>query len=226
MALFDPKGARAETRQVAGKSVAVLLAPRLVRRGFLHDVFYGLKSLLTGMRVTLPYGLTTSRIVTRQYPENRGTLKMYERYRARLTFIRDGQGRHTCTGCRNCEKACPNGSIIIETAKGAVTGKNEVQRFIWRFDACTFCNLCVYTCPFDALEMKGDFEHAVFDRRLLVYNLNSYAGPHASLWDKVEDEEQRKTLATKISPYDGKVPLAGTSMAGCPARAHGEGGAS
>jgi NADH-quinone oxidoreductase subunit I len=225
MALFDPNGVRAQTRQVAGMDVPVLLCPRLVRRGFLHDVYYGVKSLLVGMGVTLPYALRLSRIVTRQYPENRATLKMYDRYRARLALVRDDQGRHTCTGCRNCEKACPNGSIIIDVAKGAVTGRNELQSFVWRFDACVFCNLCVYTCPFDSLEMKGDFEHAVFDRRLLVYNLNGYAGPHASLWDKVEDEEQRRHLSTPVRPYDGKVPLSGTSMAGCPARPHGQGGA-
>jgi len=219
MAFFDPKGARVGEMFIAGQNIPVLAAPRLQRRGFLSGIFDGLRSLLAGMAVTLPYVLHPSRIVTRQYPENRATLKMYDRYRAVLRLIYDEQGRHLCTVCRSCEKACPNGSIMIEASKGAVTGKNELKNFVWRFDSCTFCNLCVSTCPFDALEMKGDFEHAVFDRRLLVYNLNRYAGPHAALWDKVEDEEQRKLLATPVAPYEGPVPLAGASMQGLPRRA-------
>jgi len=224
MAFYDPKGARAGVRAVGGLEIPVLTAPRLKHRGFLPDLLNGLGSLLAGMRVTLATVIRPSRIVTRQYPENRATLKMYERYRAVLRLVRDGQERHLCTGCRGCEKACPNGSIAVETAKGAITGKNELQSFVWRFDTCTFCNLCVVACPFDALEMKGDFEHAVFDRRLLVFNLNTYAGPHAALWDKVEGEEQRARLAQKIGPYDGPVPLNGAQLPGLPARATESGG--
>jgi NADH-quinone oxidoreductase subunit I len=225
MAFYDPKGARAGEREVGGITIPVLAAPRLKHRGFLADFVSGFGSLVAGMRVTLATFVRPSRIVTRQYPENRATLKMYDRYRAALRLVRDGQDRHLCTACRSCEKACPNASIAIETAKGAITGKNEIQSFVWRLDTCTFCNLCVVACPFDALEMKGDFEHAVFDRRLLVFNLNTYAGPHAALWDKVEGEEQRAQLAVRVGPYDGAVPLNGTQLPGLPAPARIRGGA-
>ena len=38
--------------------------------------------------------------------------------------------------------------------------------------SCTFCMLCVTTCPQDALEFTNDFEQAVFTRDKLVKQLN------------------------------------------------------
>ena len=38
--------------------------------------------------------------------------------------------------------------------------------------SCTFCELCVTTCPFDAIEFSNDFEQAVFTREKLVQQLN------------------------------------------------------
>jgi NADH-quinone oxidoreductase subunit I len=36
----------------------------------------------------------------------------------------------------------------------------------------TFCALCVKTCPFNALAFSQEFEHAVFNRALLIKVLN------------------------------------------------------
>ena len=38
--------------------------------------------------------------------------------------------------------------------------------------SCTFCMLCVTTCPQDALEFTNDFEQAVFTRGALLKQLN------------------------------------------------------
>ena len=38
--------------------------------------------------------------------------------------------------------------------------------------SCASCQLCVITCPHDALEFVPDFEHAVFTREKLVKQLN------------------------------------------------------
>jgi NADH-quinone oxidoreductase subunit I len=38
--------------------------------------------------------------------------------------------------------------------------------------SCTFCGLCVSTCPTDAIEFSNDFEQAVFRREALLKQLN------------------------------------------------------
>lgn len=116
---------------------------------------------------------------------------------------------HKCTACGNCEAACPNGSIRILTRIGEITEERELDRFIWRMDSCTFCNACVQACPFDALEMGPHFENAVYDRRLLIYNLNRYAGPAASVVFDEEDPEVRAKLTEPRDIYGGPVPLNG-----------------
>ena len=104
-----------------------------------------------------------------------------------LHLIYEENGYHRCTACRICEKACPNSSIKVLSRKGEITGKNELDRYIWRLDSCVFCNACVQSCPFNALEMGHEFENAVYDRRLLIFNLNRYAGPPASVLNKQPD---------------------------------------
>lgn len=216
MKFYDKTGGKRGEVTLAGRSIPVIKGPRLQRGGYSANLWQGIKSLCNGMRLTIQTFLRPSRIVTRQYPENRATLKMAERYRARLRLRYDDRGYHLCTVCRSCEKACPNASIAIEAHKGEVTGRNELSHFVWRFDSCTFCNLCVYVCPFDAIEMTGEFENAVFDRRLLVFSLNNYKGPHAALIDKIEDPAVREKVRVPISPYSGNVPLAGFWLPGTP----------
>jgi NADH-quinone oxidoreductase subunit I len=146
--------------------------------------------------------------VTQQYPENRKTLKFPERYRSFLRLVYEDSGFHRCNGCRLCERACPNASIKVVTRRGA-TGKLEIDQYIWRMDSCTFCNACVQACPSDSLEMTHEFENAVYDRRLLVFGLNRYAGPSADIMEKEPDPEKRKAMMEPRGPYGGPVPMAG-----------------
>ena len=37
---------------------------------------------------------------------------------------------------------------------------------------CTYCNLCVITCPSNAIVFSNDFEGAVYNREKLVHQLN------------------------------------------------------
>jgi len=213
MARIDLKNVKHETRVLAGKTIPVAVTPRFNRGA---RAVSGMKSLLDGLGLTLDYLLHPSRIVTRQYPENRATLKFPERYRATLRLIYEESGYHRCTACRICERTCPNASIKLIVRKGETTGRPEIDRYIWRQDSCVFCNACVQSCPFDALEMTHDFENAVFDRRLLIYTLNRYAGPPASVLAKQEDPAARTKMMEPRDRYGGPVPMNGTALPNVP----------
>ncbi|OHB58335.1 MAG: hypothetical protein A2Y07_08535 [Planctomycetes bacterium GWF2_50_10] len=197
-----------ETRKIGLKDIPVAVVSPLKKA---QSGLSALASLAKGMRLTFSYFRRPSKIVTQQYPENRATLKFPPRYRAMLKLIYEDNGYHRCTACGLCDKACPNGSIKVITRKGATTGRVELDRYIWRLDSCVMCNACVQACPFDALEMGHEFENAVYDRRLLVFNLNRYAGPPASVMLKAE-ESLRPAMTEKRDRYGGPVPLNGAQI--------------
>jgi NADH-quinone oxidoreductase subunit I len=186
-------------------------------KNLLTILWLSAKGILRGLLTTLSYFRRPSTVVTQQYPENRESLKMFERYRGRLELIHNEDGRHGCTGCQICERLCPNGSIIItKDKKNEATGKPALEQFIWRQDTCTFCNICVLVCPFDTLEMTGDFESSVYDRRLLVFNLNEYAGPTADQLKKLDDSELAQSQMQPMDKYHGPIPMCGVEMDGIP----------
>lgn len=143
----------------------------------------GLGSLVKGMAVTGKELVTPK--VTECYPENRATLKIADRFRAELTLIYDSEGRHKCIGCKICEMNCPNGTIQIATKMVDLPDgkkKRVLDTYLYDLGSCTFCMLCVTTCPQDALEFTNDFEQAVFTRDKLVKKLNYKPEPdHAAL---------------------------------------------
>lgn len=199
---------------VGGVAFKVVAAPRFRTLGPVATVAAGASSLWQGMKVTLGYFADPAAVETQQYPENRATLKLHERYRARLTAVTDENGFHKCTACEACQNACPNLSIQVKSRKAADGKKDEIEYLLWRLDSCTFCNSCVQVCPWGAIEFGGEFESSVYDRRLLVYNLIPYAGPPAKEMAKIADPAQRQAAMQPHAPYDAPVPLHGTSMAG------------
>ncbi|MCM1377428.1 MAG: 4Fe-4S binding protein [Clostridium sp.] len=140
---------------------------------YFKGVGNGVKSLLTGMAVTGKEFVTPK--ITEQYPENRGTLKIADRFRAELTLKYDNEGRHKCIACGICQMNCPNGTIQLSTKMVELPDgkkKRKLDKYMYDLGSCTFCMLCVTTCPQDALEFSNDFEQAVFTRDKLVKQLN------------------------------------------------------
>lgn len=140
---------------------------------YFSGVGKGLKSLVTGMGVTGKEFVTPK--ITEQYPENRDTLKIADRFRAELTLKYDAQGHHKCIACGICQMNCPNGTIDITTKMVELPDgkkKKKLDKYMYDLGSCTFCMLCVTTCPQDALEFTNDFEQAVFTRDKLVKQLN------------------------------------------------------
>jgi NADH-quinone oxidoreductase subunit I len=142
---------------------------------YFTDIYSGVKSLLKGMMVTGSYFVRPGTIVTQKYPENRKTLVMMERFKGEVVMPHNGKNEHKCTGCGICEINCPNGSIeIITKTIEMPDGKKRkvIDKHIYRLSMCTFCALCVKTCPSNALAFSQEFEHAVFDRSKLIKVLN------------------------------------------------------
>lgn len=140
---------------------------------YFSGLFGGIKSLLTGMRIT--WGELWTKKITEQYPENRATLVIPERSRGELTMPHDENNEHACTACGICQMNCPNGTIqviskTIETEEGKK--KKILDRYIYDLGMCTFCNLCVITCPSDAIKFANTFENSLFTRSKLIEQLN------------------------------------------------------
>jgi NADH-quinone oxidoreductase subunit I len=153
---------------------------------YLKEIIVGVWSLLKGMKVTGSYFFRPSTIVTQKYPNNRKDLVMFDRFKGEVVMPHNEKNEHKCTGCGICEINCPNGSIEV-IPKSIVTEdgkkKRAIDKHIYRLGMCTFCALCVKTCPSNALAFSQEFEHAVFNRALLIKTLNK---PGSQLMKGVE----------------------------------------
>lgn len=162
----------------------------------------GVLSLLKGMQVTGKEFVTPK--ITERYPEDRETFKWPERFRAILELIYDKDGNHKCIACGTCERNCPNGTITIESKMvdtPAGTKKKKLARYIYDLGSCTFCQLCVTTCPTNALRFSNDFEQSVFTRSKLVKQLNY-------LPEKPEPELTEEEKAKLAAEKEAKIAAA------------------
>jgi NADH-quinone oxidoreductase subunit I len=92
-----------------------------------------------------------------------------------LQFIYDEDGYHKCIACKTCERNCPNGTIQITTRMVDLPNgkkKMKLDKYMYDLGSCTFCGLCVTSCPTDAIKFSNDFEQAVFRREALLKQLN------------------------------------------------------
>ena len=140
---------------------------------YMTSLFSGLLSLLKGMKVTIRVFFRKK--TTEQYPENRDTLKMFDRFRGQLVMPHNENNEHKCVACGICQMNCPNGSIrvVSETVTDEEGKKKKVlTRYEYDLGSCLYCQLCVRSCPHGAIEFDTKFEHAVFTREKLVRRLN------------------------------------------------------
>ncbi len=144
---------------------------------YFGDIINGIKTLFTGMSVTGKYFIRARKeIITREYPDNRKEIKMFERFRGEVIMPHDENNEHACTGCSSCEIACPNGSIEIiwDRVVDPETGKKKkiIDKHIYHLSMCTMCGLCIQACPTNAIVWGQSFENSVFDRSELTKVLN------------------------------------------------------
>lgn len=165
----------------------------------------GIASLVKGMQVTGKEFITPK--ITEKYPEDRETVKVPDRFRAILQLKYDADGRHKCIACGICERNCPNGTITLATKMVDMPDgkkKRKLDKYTYDLGSCTFCQLCVTSCPQDALEFSNDFEQAVFTRDKLVKKLNylpevEEPAPTPEQLAKMQAEKEAKIAAAKAA---------------------------
>lgn len=155
---------------------------------YFSDIGHGVRTLWNGMKITGYYFTHKKEVITQQYPDNRDTLKMFDRFRGEVVMPHDENNEHRCTGCQKCEIACPNGSIEIvwDRKVNPETGKKkkEIQKHIYHLSMCTMCNLCIVACPTDAILMAQNYENSAYDRASMTKVLNK---PGSKLAPGVEE---------------------------------------
>lgn len=186
--------------------------------GSIKDYFSGLgkgvASLVKGLEVTGKEFVTPK--ITEKYPDNREDMRISPRFRASLQFIYDKEGNHKCIACGTCERNCPNGTISIETKMAETWDgkkKKKLDRYVYDLGSCTFCQLCVQSCPTNAIEFNNDFEQAVFTRSKLVKQLNYLPEkpepkPTPEQIAKLEAEKKAKIEAAKAAAEAKKAAAA------------------
>ncbi|MGM9803553.1 MAG: 4Fe-4S binding protein [Muribaculaceae bacterium] len=140
---------------------------------YFSSLFKAIVSLVKGLEVTGKELVTPK--VTEQYPENRATLKIADRFRATLEFDYNADGTHKCIACGICQNSCPNGTIEVQTKMVDMPDgkkKKKLDKYIYDLGSCTFCMLCVTNCPTKAIKFTNEFEQSVFSRQKLVKQLN------------------------------------------------------
>lgn len=168
----------------------------------------GIASLLKGMSVTGKEFVTPK--ITERYPEDRDVRHAAsDRFRACLELIYDKDGNHKCIACGTCERNCPNGTInvltkMVDTWDGKK--KKKLDKYIYDLGSCTFCQLCVVTCPTNALTFSNDFEQAVFTREKLVKQLNY-------LPEKEEPKPTPEQIAQLQAEKEAKIAAAKAAAA-------------
>jgi NADH-quinone oxidoreductase subunit I len=126
------------------------------------------------------------RLVTVQYPEERGPAKEAARQFPFLVFDGDDwQKGLRCVACQICEKECPPQCIYIEKSKDKkpdYIGKPQFYPATFDIDisVCMSCQICVEVCPFEAIKMDQEFELSNNDRfEGLLIHKDRLAKPNA-----------------------------------------------
>src|SRR5262245_15975008 len=134
----------------------------------LSEIYCGLKSLLTGIRITI--GEFFKPIVTVQYPHE--TLKIPGRFRGHIELVRDSQtGKPKCFVCKLCEKACPSDCITVEGIKPEGAKRKTVNSYRLDFTKCSLCGSCVEACRDGAIRFSRDYNLAGLSKDEFIMDL-------------------------------------------------------
>ncbi len=157
------------------------------------EVASGLRSLATGMRITLGQFFKPS--VTVHYPHK--ALKMPPRFRGHIELVRDpNTGKAVCYACKLCERACPSDCIIVDGAKLDGAKKKSVSQYQLDFTKCSLCGSCVEACRDGAIRFSREYN-------LASLNKDDYV---MDLFKRLENEARESGDAPANTPVVAAAP--------------------
>lgn len=120
--------------------------------------------LVKGLRITLRHLRRAP--VTELYPY--AHKQPVASSRTFLAMHANEDGTPACKACMTCVTGCPDRVLRLEKDPDA---PRQAREFVVNSARCTFCGLCVETCPYHALYFTQDYERATTDRATLIYRL-------------------------------------------------------
>lgn len=130
-------------------------------RGYFKKMFEAIKSILTGMGITIKYGVDPRKEVTQQYPEVKR--EPPDRFRGKL-FV----NINICTGCTACARICPVDAITLKTVRDE---SKKLRPVVFDIDnaRCMYCGLCVEACPVEhCLYFEKNYEFSSYAKDNLI----------------------------------------------------------
>jgi NADH-quinone oxidoreductase subunit I len=133
---------------------------------YINEIIEGIKSLLSGMLVTLK--ACFEKPITLQYPDERPEIPL--RFRGRLVMPVDiEKNKVRCIACMMCVNICPNKSLSCEK-ETTPDGKPipYPKKYEYNLGSCLFCNLCVEICPVQAIIMSDEYELSSYSNNFIM----------------------------------------------------------
>ncbi len=111
------------------------------------------RSIFTGLGITLRHLADPAEVVTMQYPDERWEVPPRWRGFHSVAF----EGAEACIGCLMCERVCSERAIRIRTSVGE-NKKRRVDAFFVHLGLCSYCGHCQEVCPVKAIRMGPGYE--------------------------------------------------------------------
>jgi NADH-quinone oxidoreductase subunit I len=137
-------------------------------KNVVSEVYSGVKSLFTGLKITLKEFFKPT--ITVRYPYE--TLKIPPRFRGHIELVRDeATGLPKCFVCKLCEKACPSDCITVEGIKPEGARRKTVTAYRLDFTKCSLCGSCVEACRDGAIRFSREYNLASTSKEEFIMDL-------------------------------------------------------